>query len=123
MRCACPAGAALGQCTLSGNTAFILAAAAGSIACLRMLHERRAEVDGVNALGESALFRAASEGRADAIELLLSWSAGVELQTNRGLSPLYVAGARRLQLKTVPAHCCPAFHCAHHVFTTVSTVS
>ena len=64
----------------SGNSSLILAAAHGSIECLKILIQRVSNIDHQNNKGETALIMAAKFGSVESIETLLQHNASINVQ-------------------------------------------
>ncbi|MBL8711736.1 MAG: ankyrin repeat domain-containing protein [Alphaproteobacteria bacterium] len=71
-----------------GNTALGWAADQGHIHCVRLLLERGARIDPVNALGWSPLVNAVVSNHGEIVDLLLEKGASITLKDGSGRTPL-----------------------------------
>lgn len=71
-----------------GNTALGWAADKGHIDCVRLLLERGARIDPVNALGWSPLVNAVVSNHGEIVDLLLEKGASITLKDGSGRTPL-----------------------------------
>lgn len=98
-------GASLKARDEHGNTPLHLAAAYGDAACLQVLLDRGAEINLTNALGSTALLRAAPDF--SKIKLLVEHGANVNARSALGHTPLMVAA------RSANSHPAVAFLLAH----------
>jgi serine/threonine protein kinase len=88
-------GADVDQADAQANTPLMVAADGGpflpnNVPVLTMLLGAKAKIDLQDALGRSALYRAAAEGKTDAVRFLLDHGADVNLAETAGNTPLMV---------------------------------
>ncbi len=89
-------GADVDQADAQSNTPLMVAAEGGAylpnnVPVLTMLLGAKAKIDLQDGRGRSALYRAATEGREDAVKLLLEKKADPNLKANDGSTPLLEA--------------------------------
>ena len=91
------AGIAINGRDVDGWTLLMTTAVSGSTLCVALLVERGGDaidLDATSAVGATALYLAALEGRSQSMSLLLEAGANPSIGTNRGNTPLAVAQAR-----------------------------
>mmetsp|Transcript_27003 Transcript_27003/g.80935 ORF Transcript_27003/g.80935 Transcript_27003/m.80935 type:complete len:259 (+) Transcript_27003:336-1112(+) len=74
----------------SGSTPLCTAGQQGHSACLRLLLDANADVEG-GGPGDSALFQASQEGHHECVEMLIGAGAAVDIASSDGTSALFMA--------------------------------